>query len=91
MEWANAWKALNPPINYNMRVVHEWNKPVAMARNDIIRSALAQDAKYIFFLGDDTVVPYHTLKQLIYRLEMHEDIGAVTGIYCSKTDPEGTG
>lgn len=87
MEWANAWKALSAPINYNMRVIQEWNQPVAQARNKIVKSAIAQKAKYIFFLGDDVVVPYHTLKQLIYRLEMNPQIGIVSGIYCSKSEP----
>ena len=87
MEWANAWKSLSPPMNYNMRVVQEWNKPVAVARNSIAKAALEQDSKYIFFLGDDVVVPYHTLRQLIYKLEMNPQIGLVSGIYCSKTDP----
>lgn len=87
IEWANAFKALNPPINYNTRLSQVFGRRVADARNMIAESAVQQDAKYLFFLGDDVVVPPHTLKQLIYRLEHHPEIGIVSGVYCSKSKP----
>ncbi len=87
MEWAMAWKALNAPINYNQRVSTILGQPVAEARNEIAEQAVKEGSKYLFFLGDDVEVPPHTLKQLIFRLEHHQDIGVVGGIYCSKSDP----
>lgn len=87
LAWANAFRALNPPINYNMSGHQVFGKPVAEARNDIVNQALKSNHKYVFFLGDDVIPPYHTLKQLIYRMEHDENLGVVGGVYCSKSDP----
>jgi hypothetical protein len=87
MEWALAFKAMNPPINFNVNFMIVKGKEVADARNDIVRQAIAVDAKYLFFLGDDTVPPAHTLRQLLMRIENTEDCGVVGGVYCSKSDP----
>jgi len=87
LEWASAYKSLNPPINYNMTVMQVNGQPVAVARNAMAREALRLEAKYLFFLGDDVIVPPHTLKQLIFRLESDSNIGVVGGVYCSKSNP----
>jgi predicted SAM-dependent methyltransferase len=87
MEWANAYKQLNGPINYNMRFGQVWHMKIAEARNSIVKLALEQKSKFLFFLGDDVVVPGHTLRKLIYRMENIDDIGIIGGIYCSKVDP----
>jgi hypothetical protein len=87
IQWAFAFKSLNPPINYNVNVHVVTGKPVADARNEIAKSAVERKAKYIFFLGDDVVCPGHTLRQLIYRLENNPQIDVVGGVYCAKADP----
>ena len=87
LEWAFAFKSLSPPINFNVNFQVIYGKEVAVARNAIAAQAISNDCKYLFFIGDDVVVPAHTLRQLIFRMEQDPDIGVVGGVYCSKTDP----
>ncbi len=87
LDWALNFKGMNPPINFNVIYHIVKGKQVADARNEIARAALEKDAKYLFFIGDDTVCPPHTLRQLIYRMENTPNIGVVGGVYCSKSDP----
>ena len=87
MDWAFSFKSMTPPINYNMQIVKVLGKPVAEARNNIVKASKELKSKYTFFLGDDVVVPAHTLRQLIFRMEHDEDLGVVGGIYCSKSTP----
>ena len=86
-EWGMAFKALNCPINFNGQTAFIKGLPVAEARERICEHAIKENAKYIFFLGDDTVPPPHTLRQLIYRMENDPKLGIVGGIYCVKTEP----
>src|SRR5580693_8849782 len=87
LDWAMAFKSMNPPINYNSTIHLVKGKPVADAREEIAENALKIGAKYLFFIGDDVVCPSHTLRQLIYRLENNDSIGCVGGVYCAKCDP----
>lgn len=85
LDWAFAFKALNPPINYNINFSIVHGKDVAVAREEMAKQAIEKDCKYIFFLGDDVIVPPHTLGQLIFRMENDPTVGVVGGVYCSKT------
>ena len=87
LDWALAFKALSPPINYNVNFNIVYGNQVADARNSIAKAALEANAKYLFFLGDDVVCPAHTLRQLIYRMEQDDNIGMVGGVYSTKCDP----
>jgi hypothetical protein len=87
LDWALAFKSMNPPINYNSNFYLVKGKEVADARNEIAENAVKVGAKYLFFLGDDVVCPPHTLRQLIFRLENNANIGIVGGVYCCKCDP----
>lgn len=87
LDWAWAFKSLSPPINYNTNFLTIKGKPVDVARNEAAEAAIAQNAKYLFFMGDDTVPPAHGIKQLIYTMEQHPEIGVLGGIYFSKTEP----
>src|ERR1700723_883800 len=84
LEWAMAFKGLSPPINFNVNYSIIHGKPVAEARNEFAQQAIDIGAKYLFFLGDDVVVPAHTLKQLLFRMENTPNINVVGGVYCSK-------
>jgi hypothetical protein len=56
---------------------------VDVARNYLIEQALESGAKYLFFVGEDTVVPYDAFKKLMKTAE--ENPGAViTGVYYIK-------
>lgn len=87
ISWAWSFKSMAAPMNYNAHFSQIVGKPVAEARNEIVAHALSVNARYVFFLGDDVVCPPHTLRQLIYRMEHHPEIGVLGGVYCSKTDP----
>lgn len=87
LDWAFAFKAINPPINYNSVFQIVKGQEVGVARQAIADYAVEKGAKYLFFLGDDVVVPAHTLKQLIYRLDQDPSIAVVGGVYCSKCEP----
>jgi hypothetical protein len=87
LDWALAFKSLHPPINFNVNFAIIRNQFVAEARNAVAEYALKNECKYLFFLGDDVIVPAHTLRTLIYRLENQLDAGVVGGVYCSKCDP----
>lgn len=87
LQWGLAFKSLNCPINYNANTMVIYGHPVDEARNVIAEEAIKQNAKYLFFLGDDVVVPAHALKSLIFHLEQHPEIGVVGGVYCSKCIP----
>jgi predicted SAM-dependent methyltransferase len=87
LQWGLAFKSISPPINYNTNMMVIYGNPVDVARNRIAEAAIEQGAKFLFFLGDDVVVPAHTLRQLIYRMEQHPEIGVVGGVYCSKSTP----
>ncbi len=87
LDWAMAFKSLNPPINYNTIFSVVKGKPVAEARNLMCEEAIKHNCKYILFIGDDTIIPNHALKQFIFRMENTPDCGVVGGVYFSKTDP----
>jgi hypothetical protein len=87
LDWALALKALNPPINFNTVFQILLNHEVSEARNIMAKEAIKQGAEYLFFLGDDVIVPAHTLRQLIFRMEQDPSIGVVGGVYCAKCDP----
>ena len=85
ISWGFALASLRPPINYTVRTGWVWGKEVAFARNHLVEQAIKQNCKYIFFLGDDVVVPGHTLKQLIFQMEHNPDMGVCGAIYCTKS------
>lgn len=87
LQWALNFKSLSPPINFNQEFNLVYGKEIGFARNALAKAALERNCKYLFFLGDDTVVPPHTLRQLIYRMENHPGVDVVGGVYCSKSDP----
>jgi len=77
---------LQPPMNYNVRYLSTWKKPVDWARNWLAERAIEAEAKYLFFMDEDVCVPPHAIRQLIYRLEHNPEAAVAGGIYCLKTD-----
>lgn len=56
---------------------------VDVARNYLIETVLESDAKYMFFIGDDTVVPYDAFEKLLKTCE--ENPGHIAaGVYYIK-------
>lgn len=87
IDWALAFKSLNPPINYNSLFQIVQGQEIGLARQAIAEFALERKAKYLFFIGDDVVIPSHTLRHLIYYMEQNPEIGIVGGVYCAKATP----
>lgn len=87
LQWALAFKALNPPINFNTNFAIIPDERIDHARNKICKQALDTNAKYIFFTDDDTVPPAFALRQLIFRMEHQKELGVVGGIYFTKSNP----
>lgn len=87
IEWAMALRGQVPPINFNASLLIVPNQQVAIAREQIAEKAVEMNAKYLFFIGDDTEPPLHALKQFIFRMEQMPDLGVVGGIYCTKSEP----
>lgn len=56
---------------------------VDVARNYLIEQALESGAKYLLFIGEDTVVPYDAFKKLMRTAEQNPD-SVVTGVYYIK-------
>lgn len=56
---------------------------VDVARNYLIEQALESGAKYLFFVGEDTVVPYDAFKRLMKTAEENPN-SVVTGVYYLK-------
>jgi hypothetical protein len=87
LDWALAFKALNPPINFNIYFSIIKGQEIGIARNEFAKQALHHGTKYLFMLGDDVEVPAHTLRKLLFRMENTPEIDVVGGVYCSKSDP----
>jgi hypothetical protein len=87
LDWALAFKAMSPPINFNTNFAIVRDQEIGLARTQIAKQAIEQGAKYLFFLGDDVIVPPHGIRQLIYRMEQNPTIGVAGGVYCTKCDP----
>lgn len=56
---------------------------VDVARNYLIEQALESGAKYLLFIGEDTVVPYDAFKKLMRTSEQYPD-AVITGVYYIK-------
>lgn len=87
LQWALNFKSMNPPINFNCDFNIVMGREIGYARNALAQAARQRNCKYLFFLGDDVVAPPHTLRQLIYRMENHQNVDVVGGVYCAKADP----
>ena len=62
------------------------NLPIELAREAAAEKAVEMNAKYLWFIDDDTVPPPNTLKRLIYILDNYPDVGIVGGVYVTR-DP----
>ena len=71
-------------MGYSRGFVNIYGESVDVARNYLIDRVLESDAKYMFFIGEDTVVPYDGFKHLHKTAE--ENPGSVVaGVYYIKT------
>lgn len=81
-EWADATSSMQFPLGASISKLRIHGKPIAEARNEIVRAALEMGATYVLFVGDDNLPPPN-LFDLLYRHREH----LVTGVYWSKMHP----
>jgi hypothetical protein len=70
-------------MGFSHGFVHIGGEKVDVARNYLIEQALASGAKYMLFIGEDTVLPYDGFKVLHETAEKNPD-AVVTGVYYIK-------
>lgn len=70
-------------MGYSMGFVDIEGELVDVARNYLIDRALESKAKYLFFVGDDTVIPYDGFKRLHETAEKNPN-SMVVGVYYVK-------
>ena len=74
-------------LGYSHGFVHIGGEKVDVARNYLIEQALTSGAKYLFFIGEDTVVPYNAFLKLHETLENNPDSMAVGVYYIKLSSP----
>lgn len=70
-------------MGFSHGFVNIGGEKVDVARNYLIEQALESGAKYLLFIGEDTVVPYDGFKKLLKTAEENPD-AVVTGVYYIK-------
>jgi len=70
-------------MGFSHGFVHIGGEKVDVARNYLIEQALTSGAKYLLFIGEDTVLPYNGFKVLHETAEANPD-AVVTGVYYIK-------
>ena len=70
-------------MGFSHGFVHIGGEKVDVARNYLIEQALSSGAKYMLFIGEDTVLPYDGFKVLHETAEANPD-AVVTGVYYIK-------
>ena len=78
---------LHPPMNSNIKHCTIEGYPVDFARNWIVDQAISQKCQYVFFVDEDVTVPAHALRQLLFQMEHHPEIGVIGGVVCHKARP----
>lgn len=70
-------------IGYSWAHIDIDGEKVDVARNYIMEQALQSKAKYLFFIGEDTVIPYNGFKQLMRTAEANPNC-VIAGVYYIK-------
>ena len=70
-------------MGFSHGFVHIGGEKVDVARNYLIEQALTSGAKYMLFIGEDTVLPYDGFKVLHETAEKNPD-AVITGVYYIK-------
>lgn len=88
INWARALRHMGGPLGCNMMdLAPVVGKPIAEARNELMTNAVAEGCDFLFFLGDDVLVPPDTLHRLLQRMWDDPNLHLVTGVYWTKTWP----
>jgi hypothetical protein len=84
-EWSLCFALQNYPLNVQRYYLTCKGKPIAEARTTLVKTALQNKVKYIWFLDYDVAPPLITTKRLMYDLEQaDDDVMIAAGIYTTK-------
>ena len=93
MEWVQARYSQLIPTNWSLTETLQWLNPVAPleyivsdAQNLIVRSAIEQDAEWLFFLEQDNILAPNTFFRLNDYMRK-ATIPVVSGLYFTKSNP----
>jgi hypothetical protein len=75
------------PLNCTVAYCFEPNRLSAEARQIMTKKAIRMGAKYILYWDDDTLPPEMGLFTMHTWMEMHPEVGAISGIYTTRTNP----
>lgn len=90
INWAMSLTSIAMPINFSNQFHLVMNKRIDIARNEIVAEAIKREdnPRFVFFLDDDVIMPPDTLRKLVHKMDnLPEDIGAISGVYYSKSEP----
>jgi hypothetical protein len=76
-----------PPLNVSMAYMVKMNMLSSHARQVMTMEAIRMDAKYIFYVDDDTLIPPLGLYTLYNFMEQNPHAGAVSGVYTTRENP----
>ncbi len=93
MEWVQARYSQLIPTNWSLNVTIQWLNPVAPleyivsdAQNLIVRSAIEQDAEWLFLLEQDNILAPNTFWRLNEYMRK-ANVPVVSGLYFTKSNP----
>lgn len=86
-EWAMGFVSQMYPPGTCVEYVVMRKTDLCEARNQLVKMALKNKRKYIWFVDDDIILPGSCFVRLLHAIENYPNAGAIGGIYVTKTDP----
>ncbi len=88
IEWSVMMRSLQAPVNGSLATKTVLNAPVAQAREMVANWAIENNARYLFFVDDDVLIPTNGLRRLVYHLDNNPEWDLVSGVYVTKVNPD---
>lgn len=88
IEWSIMMRSLQAPVNGSLQTKTIIDAPVAAAREEVAKWAIEHNARYLFFVDDDVLIPQNGLRRLVYLLDNNPEWDVVSGIYVTKVNPD---
>lgn len=84
LDWMFPLLTQNWPMGINVAWISVRGANIAAQRIAIVENAKSFNAKYLWFVDDDTAPPTHAARYLIRELEANPSAAICAGIYCTK-------
>lgn len=92
--WIDALSNLQFPLGSAMGRLWSIDERIDVARNQLLAQAIASEAEYLFFLGDDVIIPDNTILTMLDKISKPYAVGGrtvradmITGIYWTRDYP----